>query len=77
MVHELESAAEFNVLIHVLVRELLTEKKPFDHHRDWNQFLIAVGDEGERPIIPSSCPPSLFSLIEDCWRNDASLRYAF
>jgi hypothetical protein len=57
-------------------RELLTEQKPFEHHRDWNKFLVAVGDEGERPIIPeASCPPALFSLIEDCWRNDVSLRY--
>ncbi|ELR14068.1 protein kinase domain containing protein [Acanthamoeba castellanii str. Neff] len=62
----------------IVLWELLTEQKPFEHHRDWNKFLVAVGDEGERPIIPeASCPPALFSLIEDCWRNDVSLRPDF
>lgn len=54
---------------------LLTSEKPF---RGVTQFqVLARVQSGKRPVIPTSCPPSLKKLIESCWDQDAKKRPTF
>ena len=53
--------------------ELLTNKVPY---KDLNpaQIVKKVIELGERPPIPSDCPPQLAKLIQDCWAGDPKER---
>jgi serine/threonine protein kinase len=61
----------------ILLWEILTERKPFESHKNWDTFVEAVADDGERPLIPASCPPALRALMEDCWAGEPGLRPSF
>jgi hypothetical protein len=41
------------------------------------QIVFAVGTQGIRPIIPSSCPVEVGSLIEECWAESPDERPDF
>eukprot|EP01120_Amphizonella_sp_Union-15-10_P007506 TRINITY_DN2538_c0_g1_i1.p1 TRINITY_DN2538_c0_g1~~TRINITY_DN2538_c0_g1_i1.p1 ORF type:complete len:499 (-),score=110.21 TRINITY_DN2538_c0_g1_i1:204-1700(-) len=51
----------------IVLWEILTKQEPFPHHNNFQKFKKAVCYKEERPIIPSSCLPSLKNLIETCW----------
>ena len=53
--------------------ELLTNQVPY---KDLNpaQIIKKVIELGERPPIPSDCPPQLARLIQNCWAGDPKER---
>ncbi|KAI5074561.1 hypothetical protein GOP47_0010522 [Adiantum capillus-veneris] len=56
--------------------EILTGKVPFDDGgklKDLHKRLL----RGERPILPSSCPPYLASYVERCWHTNPEKRPSF
>jgi serine/threonine protein kinase len=50
----------------IVLWELVTREDPH-HGMPPFQVVFAVGTQGIRPTIPSSCPPEFAHLIEDCW----------
>jgi len=57
--------------------EVFTCKDLFPHHSDYDEFMDAICNKGERPLIPRNCPPSLKHLLDDCWQKDANARPSF
>jgi Protein tyrosine and serine/threonine kinase len=50
----------------MVLYELLFHQKPFElYSLEMLQFL--VGDEQERPVIPSTCPPHLQECLKESW----------
>jgi hypothetical protein len=43
---------------------------------DYDEFMEAICEKGERPPIPSNCLPSLKALLEDLWDADPDRRCA-
>lgn len=60
----------------IILWEILTRKDAFSHHKNYVLFSRAVRG-GERPIIPTSCPPDLTSLIQNCWTKDPAGLFHF
>jgi len=50
----------------IVMWELVTREEPH-HGVPPFQIVFAVGTQGIRPTIPSSCPPDIATLIEECW----------
>ncbi len=44
-------------------------------HSDYDEFMEAICEKGERPPLPRNTLPSLRQLLEDCWNADADKRY--
>lgn len=61
----------------IILWELLTREDPFADHEDYDIFVNAVCNEGERPIIPTWCPESLRALITACWDESPLKRPTF
>lgn len=53
--------------------ELLTRDDPH-HGMPSFQVVFAVGTQGIRPPIPSSCPADYSALIQDCWAENPQIR---
>jgi len=60
----------------VVLWELVTREEPH-HGVPPFQIVFAVGTQGIRPIIPSSCPVEVGSLIEECWAESPDERPDF
>ena len=58
----------------VITWELLTREDPFADHEDYQTFVDAVCNDGERPIIPRWCPDSLRKIISSCWKENPNDR---
>ena len=59
--------------------EILSEKTPYSHHADKRLIPIFVG-KGERPNLnelDAKIPPTIRSLIEDCWHRNENKRPNF
>jgi len=41
------------------------------------QIIFAVGNNGERPTIPESCPRDYVQLMKDCWSQEPDRRPGF
>ena len=41
------------------------------------QAAVGVVQKGLRPVIPSSCPAGLASVMRDCWQRDPRERPSF
>eukprot|EP01125_Pyxidicula_operculata_P008052 TRINITY_DN2723_c0_g2_i1.p1 TRINITY_DN2723_c0_g2~~TRINITY_DN2723_c0_g2_i1.p1 ORF type:complete len:520 (-),score=121.37 TRINITY_DN2723_c0_g2_i1:64-1623(-) len=61
----------------IVLWEMLTGKEPFEEHDDYNTFVKAVCEEGERPSLPEDMHPCLKKLLEDCWQPKADKRPSF
>jgi serine/threonine protein kinase len=57
--------------------EIVTCQELFPHHSDYDVFMEAICEHGERPPIPPDCLPSLRSLMEDCWTANPNRRPEF
>lgn len=57
--------------------EIVTCQELFPHHSDYDEFMEAICEKGERPPIPADCLPSLKSLLEDCWQGNPNRRPDF
>ena len=57
----------------IFLWELLTNQVPY---KEMNpaQIIKKVVELGERPPIPSDCPPKLSNLIQKCWASDPKER---
>jgi serine/threonine protein kinase len=53
--------------------EFWTRKDPYEGMPTF-QIVFAVGDEGLRPTIPTSCPQDYSRLMMDCWQVDPQRR---
>jgi len=60
----------------VIMWEVVARQPPF-HGLQTMQIAYAVANQGLRPTIPSTCPPSLAALITDCWQTDPRHRPTF
>eukprot|EP01114_Cavostelium_apophysatum_P014364 TRINITY_DN3705_c0_g1_i1.p1 TRINITY_DN3705_c0_g1~~TRINITY_DN3705_c0_g1_i1.p1 ORF type:complete len:636 (+),score=121.08 TRINITY_DN3705_c0_g1_i1:92-1999(+) len=60
----------------VVLWELVTRKEP---HKGIPPFQVVylVGTQGKRLTIPSTCPPSITQIIQECWRDEPSERPTF
>uniref|UniRef100_A0A6B2L2P1 non-specific serine/threonine protein kinase n=1 Tax=Arcella intermedia TaxID=1963864 RepID=A0A6B2L2P1_9EUKA len=61
----------------IVLWEMITGKEPFEHHEDYEKFVDAICDHGERPEIPQDMHPSLQSLLQECWHDNQRKRPAF
>jgi hypothetical protein len=57
----------------VVLWELVTREDPH-HGMPSFQIVFAVGTQGIRPIIPSSCPLEFTHLIEELWDENPKMR---
>jgi len=60
----------------IVLWELVTREEPH-HGVPPFQVVFAVGTQGIRPAIPSSCPPDVTTLIEECWAESPDYRPNF
>jgi predicted Ser/Thr protein kinase len=60
----------------ILMFEVIAQQEPH-----LNEDPITVGrsirDEGKTPSVPSSCPPALATLIQNCWKMNPDHRPSF
>jgi serine/threonine protein kinase len=61
----------------IVLWEMLTGKEPFDEHDDYERFVQAVCDHGERPEIPDSIHFSLAAMLRECWHDNQRVRPSF
>jgi len=61
----------------IVLWEMLTGKEPFDEHDDYERFVQAVCDKGERPEIPDTIHFSLAALLRECWHDNQKVRPSF
>jgi len=54
----------------IVLWEMLTGKEPFEDHDDYERFVTAVCEQGERPEIPEDMHPSLQVLLKECWNDN-------
>jgi serine/threonine protein kinase len=60
----------------IILWQLLTRQQPFPKLRLKEEVKRAVL-AGDRPPIPSNCPPLLKELIENCWKKNPKDRPTF
>ena len=61
----------------IVCYEILSGRRPYD---DWASSLEDLKmrvRNGERPILPATCPPILDSLTKRCWASDPNSRPDF
>eukprot|EP01090_Pellita_catalonica_P015326 TRINITY_DN413_c0_g1_i1.p1 TRINITY_DN413_c0_g1~~TRINITY_DN413_c0_g1_i1.p1 ORF type:complete len:719 (-),score=115.94 TRINITY_DN413_c0_g1_i1:68-2224(-) len=51
----------------IVLWEIVSRKDPYPHHTDYQTFVKAIVEDGERPKIPQDTPSLLRTLIERCW----------
>jgi len=56
---------------------MLTGKEPFEEHDDYERFVQAVCDKGERPEIPDTIHFSLAAMLRECWHDNEKIRPSF
>jgi serine/threonine protein kinase len=61
----------------IILWELVTRAEAFSNHDNYDVFQHAVCVLGERPPIPSDCPPLLRTLMQECWDADPANRPCF
>lgn len=62
----------------VVLWEVYTQSQAFEQISDnLPAFIHAVCDNNFRPEIPSDCPPSLASMMQECWQKNPRLRPSF
>eukprot|EP00026_Physarum_polycephalum_P002688 Phypoly_transcript_02696.p1 GENE.Phypoly_transcript_02696~~Phypoly_transcript_02696.p1 ORF type:complete len:374 (+),score=48.74 Phypoly_transcript_02696:506-1627(+) len=61
----------------VILWEIITKQKPYQHHSDARIFASAVCHAHERPPIPSNISPTLQNLIKSCWDHNPDARGSF
>jgi len=61
----------------IVLWEMLTGKEPFDDHDDYERFVQAVCDKGERPEIPDTIHFSLTAMLRECWHLNQKVRPSF
>jgi len=57
--------------------EIVTSQDLFPHHSEYDEFMDAIVNKGERPPIPKDCLPSLAAMMTDCWQKDPAKRPDF
>lgn len=59
--------------------ELLVGEEPYNQSgfQSLDELIQAVCMEGERPPLPSTCPPVLKDLIVSCWDGNPDNRPSF
>uniref|UniRef100_A0A8C4R965 Mitogen-activated protein kinase kinase kinase 20b n=1 Tax=Eptatretus burgeri TaxID=7764 RepID=A0A8C4R965_EPTBU len=60
----------------VVLWEMLTREVPFKGFEGMQVAWLVV-EKKERPTVPSSCPSSLASLLQQCWHEDPKKRPYF
>uniref|UniRef100_UPI00358FC588 mitogen-activated protein kinase kinase kinase 20-like n=1 Tax=Myxine glutinosa TaxID=7769 RepID=UPI00358FC588 len=60
----------------VVLWEMLTREVPFKGFEGMQVAWLVV-EKKERPMVPSSCPTSLASLLQQCWHEDPKKRPYF
>jgi tRNA A-37 threonylcarbamoyl transferase component Bud32 len=60
----------------VVLWEMISREEPFKGMPPF-QVIFVVATQGQRPTIPSYCPPEWEQLIEDCWQEDPDKRPTF
>src|SRR4051812_12391501 len=58
----------------IVLWELLTQEDPFPEIDNFEVMLNAVCKLHERPVIPADCPPTLRTLMGNCWAPEAEKR---
>lgn len=61
----------------LILWELYTQQELFIEFDDWDPFFEAIVTLHQRPEIPSTCIPSLASLMKKCWAHDPEDRPTF
>jgi len=56
--------------------EFWTRRDPYEGMPTF-QIIFVVGNQGERPTIPASCPSDYANLMKDCWNADPERRPGF
>jgi len=60
----------------IIMWELITRKAPYENLTPM-QILYGVVHQNLRPLIPSLCPPVIYSLINMCWHQLPEKRPSF
>ena len=60
----------------IILWEILTKQEAYAGFTNYILFSKAVRS-GERPPIPSDCPPKLAALLEICWHLQPNGCYLF
>jgi len=60
----------------ILMWELVTRDEPHKNTPPF-QVVFAVGNQGIRPTLPSSCPTEFGALLQECWSENARDRPPF
>mmetsp|Transcript_27257 Transcript_27257/g.38413 ORF Transcript_27257/g.38413 Transcript_27257/m.38413 type:complete len:685 (+) Transcript_27257:201-2255(+) len=60
----------------IVLWELVTREEPHQGVPPF-QVVFAVGTQGVRPPIPSTCPTEFAKLIKDCWAESPTARPSF
>eukprot|EP01111_Echinosteliopsis_oligospora_P008352 TRINITY_DN2393_c0_g1_i1.p1 TRINITY_DN2393_c0_g1~~TRINITY_DN2393_c0_g1_i1.p1 ORF type:complete len:789 (-),score=300.64 TRINITY_DN2393_c0_g1_i1:65-2431(-) len=60
----------------IILWEIATREKPYEHHKDYHIFRKSVCD-GERPKIPEDLMPPIKNLMQQCWAHDPTTRPSF
>ena len=61
----------------ILVHELLSGRRPFEHVKNALQLGMMVFGSGARPPLdqlPDDTPPAIVEMINQCWDNDRTVR---
>lgn len=61
----------------IVLWELVTRLRPFSNHKKVQEFVRAVSEDYERPVIPEKTPKVLSTLISRCWSSSPRNRPSF